>query len=80
MRPFMTVSHVRTVAFQTVIKHSLWIVCIARNDCSLDYVYTTPDRFENGAKINKTGLRLHRTGANLFENVTFTVAMHEHDF
>ena len=39
----------------------------------LHYVYTTPDRFDNGAKITKKGLRLHRTGAGLFEKVTSTV-------
>ena len=40
----------------------------------INYVYTTPDRFENGTKIDKTRLRLHGNGADLFENVTFTVA------
>ena len=28
----------------------------------LDYVYTTLDRYDNGAKITKRGLRLHRIG------------------
>ena len=75
MKPFLIISDVKIITFQTVINHSLlWIVCIARSDCSLDYVHTTSDRFEKGAKINKTAFRLHSTGADLFENVTFTAA------
>ena len=38
----------------------------------LDYAYNTPDRLENGEKLKKRGCVY--TGADFFENVTFTVA------
>ena len=35
MRLFMIISHVKIIAFQTIIIHCLWIFYIARKDCSL---------------------------------------------
>ena len=41
----------------------------------MDYVYTTPDRSENGAK---SITRLLCTGADFFQNVTFAAAKRPH--
>ena len=35
LRLFMIISHVKIIAFQTIIIHCLWIFYIARKDCSL---------------------------------------------
>ena len=35
VRLFMIISHVKIIAFQTIIIHCLWIFYIARKDCSL---------------------------------------------
>ena len=35
VRLFMIISHVKIIAFQTIIIHCLWIIYIARKDCSL---------------------------------------------
>ena len=35
VRFFMIISHVKIIAFQTIINHCLWIFYNARKDCSL---------------------------------------------
>ena len=42
------------------------------------YVYTTPVGLKTAQKSNKTAFRLHCTGADLLENVTFAVVARPH--